>query len=187
MSTVDRLYLTGKTAGVSVLVASLTDSLSLMLGSLTILPALRWFSQFAAICVVFCFVFSITLVIPVIAIDAEYRVKRNRRDCCCCCVVPEAKRKPLNDPKRDYSSFSFARACGSFMCFFLNIDYKKTRTALLKNEEKSRSGKKDSSESGLGSSSDEDRDAEILGRPVTTKTPKTYKRLASIQMDDTDL
>ena len=127
MSTPDRLYLTGKTAGVSILVASITDSLSLLLGSMTMLPALRWFSQFASICVIFCFVFSITLTVPAIAIDTEYRIKKHKRDCCCCLTVPESERRPLNDPSRDQTMFSFSRLGGNLMCFFLNMDYSKTQ------------------------------------------------------------
>merc|ERR1719316_234475 len=69
--------------GVSIFITSLTDALALLIGSATVLPALSWFCGCAGLCVAFCFIFQLTLIVPCIALNAM-RAESGRLDCCCC-------------------------------------------------------------------------------------------------------
>ena len=79
----ERLGLAMKHGGVSILITSATDAMAFFIGSTTVIPALHWFCIFAGLGVSFCFLFQITLYLPVLAIDAR-RAEKNRLDCCCC-------------------------------------------------------------------------------------------------------
>eukprot|EP00397_Hematodinium_sp_SG-2012_P007472 GEMP01007518.1.p1 GENE.GEMP01007518.1~~GEMP01007518.1.p1 ORF type:complete len:919 (+),score=142.27 GEMP01007518.1:539-3295(+) len=91
-----RISLTAETAGHSILVTSITDALAFIVGSLTILPALRGFCIFAGIAVLMCFLLQMTVFLPCIAINAA-RTQANRRDIFCCTkpAITHTVDKPL--------------------------------------------------------------------------------------------
>lgn len=79
-----RIGLTMKHGGMSILITSATDALAFATGALTVLPALSWFCQFACFGVVYCFIFQVTLFLPCLALN-EMRAKRGLFDLFCCC------------------------------------------------------------------------------------------------------
>jgi predicted RND superfamily exporter protein len=78
-----RIAMTARTGGVSVLVTSVTDALAFLIGASTRLPALSAFCIYAGFGVSFCFVYIMIFFLPWLAIDA-WRAEGNRWDCCCC-------------------------------------------------------------------------------------------------------
>ncbi|KAL9950578.1 hypothetical protein ACROYT_G043094 [Oculina patagonica] len=94
----ERVGLALKHAGCSITITSLTDFLAFLIGSSTILPALRSFCIFAAIGILADFILQATLFTALLAIDA--RRQESRRDGCCCCCMK------LPD---DYSEGSFGK------------------------------------------------------------------------------
>jgi predicted RND superfamily exporter protein len=83
LSVTDRIAMTARTGGVSVLVTSATDALAFLIGASTRLPALSAFCIYAGFGVSFCFVYIMIFFLPWLAIDA-WRAEGNRFDCCCC-------------------------------------------------------------------------------------------------------
>lgn len=77
-------------AGVSITITSITDVVAFGIGSSTILPALSSFCIYAAIGVMFDFLFQVTFFVACLTIDSR-RVAKGRGLCCCCC-----NRKPLS-------------------------------------------------------------------------------------------
>lgn len=76
----------GKTlsmAGSSITVTSLTDFAAFIIGSNTSLPALRNFSIYAAIGILFTLAYSVTFFSANLTLDAR-RQEANRKDCLCC-------------------------------------------------------------------------------------------------------
>jgi hypothetical protein len=55
-----------------------------MIGSLTSLPALAAFCQYAAVGVVFCFILQVGFFTSILALDASMK----KGDNCCCCREP---------------------------------------------------------------------------------------------------
>mmetsp|Transcript_64421 Transcript_64421/g.114570 ORF Transcript_64421/g.114570 Transcript_64421/m.114570 type:complete len:1047 (-) Transcript_64421:166-3306(-) len=95
LSIEQRAALTAKTGGISVLITSATDALAFLVGSSTVLPALGWFCTYAGTAIIFCFIFQLTVFLPVLALNAR-RAEANRRDCICCCKThPRA----IDDPQ----------------------------------------------------------------------------------------
>jgi predicted RND superfamily exporter protein len=74
---------TARTAGMSVLVTSLTDGLAFLVGSSTSLPALSSFCLYAGLGVFACFTYMFTLFLPLVVVNAK-RAAANRFDCLCC-------------------------------------------------------------------------------------------------------
>merc|ERR1719424_1731023 len=72
-----------KNGGVSIFITSLTDAIAFLIGSATVLPALSWFCTFAGLCVVWCFIFQITVFLPCLVLNAR-RADTGALDCCCC-------------------------------------------------------------------------------------------------------
>jgi len=68
-------------AGPSITLTSLTDFAAFMIGSLTSLPALAAFCQYAAVGVLFCFILQVGFFTSILAFDAS---KKNGENCCCC-------------------------------------------------------------------------------------------------------
>ncbi|ESP03417.1 hypothetical protein LOTGIDRAFT_199271 [Lottia gigantea] len=69
--------------GPSMLLTSLSESLAFFLGALTDMPAVKIFSLYAAMAVLFNFLLQITCLISVLALDA-HREEEDRFDCYCC-------------------------------------------------------------------------------------------------------
>jgi predicted RND superfamily exporter protein len=83
LSIEDRIKLTTRSGGLSVLVTSLTDALTFLIGAATVLPALSSFCIYAGIAVSGCFIFMMTLFLPLLTLNAK-RAEANRFDFFCC-------------------------------------------------------------------------------------------------------
>ncbi len=70
----------------SILVTSLTDAIAFYIGATSSQPALRFFCFYAAFAVTLCFIFQLTLVAPLLALNAR-RTDAQRTDCFCCIKV----------------------------------------------------------------------------------------------------
>ncbi|KAK7091360.1 NPC intracellular cholesterol transporter 1-like [Littorina saxatilis] len=79
-------------AGPSMLLTSTSESVAFFLGALTNMPAVKIFSMYAAMAVLFDFLLQITCFVGLMALDAR-RMETNRLDLCCC-VKPGSKDKP---------------------------------------------------------------------------------------------
>ena len=55
----DRTAAAMKGGAISILITSATDALAFLIGSSTVMPALRWFCLFAGMGIIFCFVFQV--------------------------------------------------------------------------------------------------------------------------------
>lgn len=80
---------TAKTGGVSILITSVTDALAFLVGSATVLPALSGFCVFAGLGVIFCFLLQLTILLPVLLLNAK-RADAGYLDCLCCCKSSSA-------------------------------------------------------------------------------------------------
>ena len=94
-SIAERIALTAKTGGISVLITSATDALAFLVGATTVLPALGWFCTYAGVSIVLCYTFQLTVFLPCLALNAR-RVEANRVDCCCCF---HSKERSIEDPQ----------------------------------------------------------------------------------------
>jgi predicted RND superfamily exporter protein len=74
---------TARSAGMSVLVTSLTDGLALLVGASTSLPALSAFCIYGGLGVFACFTYMFALFLPLVVVNAR-RASANRFDCLCC-------------------------------------------------------------------------------------------------------
>jgi hypothetical protein len=84
----ERVIAAAKYGGISILITSVTDALAFLIGSVTVLPALSWFCVMAGFGVILCFIFQITIFLPVLLLNAR-RADANRWDMCCCCGPKE--------------------------------------------------------------------------------------------------
>lgn len=78
-------------AGPSITLTSLTDFAAFMIGSLTSLPALAAFCQYAAVGVVFCFILQVAFFTSILAFDASVKSGEN----CCRFREPCSVRLPF--------------------------------------------------------------------------------------------
>jgi len=85
MSIEERIGLTARSGGLSVLITSLTDALAFLVGASTALPALSGFCLYAGLSVIACFLLQIFIFLPFLAIN-QWRLEANRCDCSCCCA-----------------------------------------------------------------------------------------------------
>eukprot|EP00658_Telonema_sp_P-2_P014428 TRINITY_DN15482_c0_g12_i2.p1 TRINITY_DN15482_c0_g12~~TRINITY_DN15482_c0_g12_i2.p1 ORF type:complete len:926 (-),score=215.55 TRINITY_DN15482_c0_g12_i2:272-3049(-) len=89
-------------SGSNVTLTSLTDTLAFLIGSSTIIPALRAFALTAGVCIFFIWVYQVLLFAPCLAIDERRRAAgRNDLWCCCsscCCDRCICAGKPLDKP-----------------------------------------------------------------------------------------
>lgn len=72
-------------AGASITITSLTDIIAFLVGGTTVLPSLKSFCIFAAMCILMTYLYVVTFFVACLTID-EKRVAKNR-NCCCPCVV----------------------------------------------------------------------------------------------------
>eukprot|EP00656_Telonema_subtile_P057811 TRINITY_DN959_c0_g1_i4.p1 TRINITY_DN959_c0_g1~~TRINITY_DN959_c0_g1_i4.p1 ORF type:complete len:805 (-),score=143.59 TRINITY_DN959_c0_g1_i4:750-3164(-) len=70
-------------SGSAVMLTSVTDTIAFLIGSITILPALRYFCLSAGVCIFFIFVFQVFLFVPFLVLD-ERRRADGRNDVFCC-------------------------------------------------------------------------------------------------------
>ncbi|XP_066915990.1 patched domain-containing protein 3-like isoform X1 [Clytia hemisphaerica] len=99
-SIAENVSLALRTAGVSILVTSITDVCAFLIGATTILPALRSFCIFAGIGVLAVFILTCTFYVAWLALDS--RRQRDHRDACCCCASLPTDWQPLECSKRMY-------------------------------------------------------------------------------------
>ncbi|KAK3578412.1 hypothetical protein CHS0354_035612 [Potamilus streckersoni] len=78
------------TVGPSMLLSSLSESVAFFFGAMTNMPAVRTFSLYAAMAVLFDFLLQITCFIGMMALDAKRREK-HLFDCCCCIKGAKSK------------------------------------------------------------------------------------------------
>ncbi|KAL3891662.1 hypothetical protein ACJMK2_003914 [Sinanodonta woodiana] len=78
------------TVGPSMLLSSLSESVAFFFGAMTNMPAVRTFSLYAAMAVLFDFLLQITCFIGLMALDAKRREK-HRFDFCCCIKDKKSK------------------------------------------------------------------------------------------------
>ncbi|GBG29778.1 Niemann-Pick C1 protein [Hondaea fermentalgiana] len=86
----DRIHETYQEAGLSITVTTLTDFFAFLFASLTRLPAMQWFGQYAAISIAFIYIAHITVFAALLALDTK-RVEAHRRDILPCITVSVAE------------------------------------------------------------------------------------------------
>lgn len=91
----ERISLTAKTAGMSVLITSVTDALAFLIGTSTKLPGLSDFCLYAGLGVLACFLCQFMLFLPVLALNAR-RTDAGRLDVLCC--ITSSKIHDLEEP-----------------------------------------------------------------------------------------
>lgn len=83
----------GKTlekAGASITITSLTDIIAFLVGGSTVLPSLKSFCIFAAVCILMTYLYVVTFFVAVLTID-EKRLAQNRNGCIPCIVNKDKK------------------------------------------------------------------------------------------------
>jgi len=95
----EKIGLTVKHAGVSILITSLTDVCAFLIGATTILPALRSFCIYAGVAIIAVFLLTITFFVAFLTIDAK---RRGQNRCgCCCCIKVSPNWEPMSCSKRE--------------------------------------------------------------------------------------
>lgn len=92
----ERVVAAVRHGGVSILITSVTDALAFLVGSSTLLPALQSFCIYAGMGILFCFLFQLSVFVPMLLLDAR-RAEAKRYDLCCCCA---SKREHTFDEPR---------------------------------------------------------------------------------------
>ena len=77
-------------AGASITITSLTDIIAFLVGGTTVLPSLKFFCIFAAMCILMTYLYVVTFFVAALTLD-EKRVAKNQNCCCPCIVHKEAK------------------------------------------------------------------------------------------------
>lgn len=91
LSARDRIALALGRAGPSITLTSATDVIAFLCGAITDLPALESFGIYAALCILFVFVFQCTFFVACVALDSR-REQARRRDLLCC-LPPVSEKK----------------------------------------------------------------------------------------------
>lgn len=78
---VERIHQTFEDVGVSVTLTSITSATAFGLGCMSSIPAVYWLCLYAFPTILIDFIYQVTFLVALIAID-ERRVRENRRDCC---------------------------------------------------------------------------------------------------------
>lgn len=89
----------GKTlekAGASITITSLTDIIAFLVGGTTVLPSLKSFCIFAAVCILMTYLYVVTFFVAVLVLD-ERRLANNRNGCFPC--ITHKENKLLWEPK----------------------------------------------------------------------------------------
>lgn len=100
----EKIAKTMQKAGASITITSLTDIIAFLVGSFTILPSLRSFCVFGAMCILMTYIYVVTFFVAVLTID-EKRVEMNRNGVLPC-IVHEDK-TPSCDPKLMNKALNF--------------------------------------------------------------------------------
>lgn len=86
----ERIGKTLEKAGASITITSLTDIIAFLVGGTTVLPSLKSFCIFAAMCILMTYIYVVTFFVAVVTLD-EKRLAKNRNGCCACIVHKESK------------------------------------------------------------------------------------------------
>lgn len=86
----EKIGLTLEKAGASITITSLTDIIAFFVGGTTVLPSLKSFCIFAAVCILMTYVYVVTFFVAFLTLD-EIRVDNNRNGCCPCIVNKDKK------------------------------------------------------------------------------------------------
>lgn len=86
----ERIGKTLEKAGASITITSLTDIIAFLVGGTTVLPSLKSFCVFAAMCILMTYVYVVTYFVAVLTLD-EKRLEKNRNGCCPCIVHKDNK------------------------------------------------------------------------------------------------
>lgn len=86
----EKIAKTMEKAGASITITSLTDIIAFLVGGTTVLPSLKSFCIFAAMCILMTYLYVVTFFIAVFTLD-EKRLAENRNSCCPCIVHKESK------------------------------------------------------------------------------------------------
>lgn len=86
----EKIAKTMEKAGASITITSLTDIIAFLVGGTTVLPSLKSFCIFAAMCILMTYLYVVTFFIAVFTLD-EKRLAQNRNSCCPCIVHKESK------------------------------------------------------------------------------------------------
>lgn len=81
----EKIAKTLETAGASITITSLTDIIAFFVGGTTVLPSLKSFCIFAAVCILMTYLYVITFFVAVLTLD-EKRLAKNKNGCCPCIV-----------------------------------------------------------------------------------------------------
>ncbi|KAF2072589.1 hypothetical protein CYY_006086 [Polysphondylium violaceum] len=126
----DSLARTMVKVGPSIALASLSESLAFLLGSLTKMPAVQAFTFYAAIAIFFDFLLQISAFASLLVLDSK-RTDSRRIDCIPCIRLNDGDNSDDEDDERSREKEPFARA---------NIDATSLNTYKLKSSSEKRSG-----------------------------------------------
>jgi Niemann-Pick C1 protein len=104
LSLEEKIAKTMQKAGASITVTSLTDFIAFAVGATTILPSLRSFCVFAAVCILLTYGYVVTFFVAVLTID-EKRAMQNRNGIIPC--IKHANRTPSCEPRLMWRSLHF--------------------------------------------------------------------------------
>lgn len=108
-----RIGLTMKHAGVSITVTSLTDMAAFLIGSSSSMPILRTFCLFAAIGVLFLYIFASTFFVACLALD-EGRIDA-RKPCGCCSRPKPSDWKPNSVSQIELGKLVFEKGISKYL------------------------------------------------------------------------
>lgn len=83
-------------AGASITITSLTDIIAFLVGSFTILPSLRSFCIFGAMCILMTYIYVVTFFVAILTLD-EKRVQKMKNGCVPC--ITHEDKTPSCEPK----------------------------------------------------------------------------------------
>jgi predicted RND superfamily exporter protein len=92
----EKIAKTMQKAGASITITSITDIVAFVVGGSTVLPSLRSFCIFAAMCILMTYLYVITFFVAVLTLD-EYRTAKNRNGIFPC--IQHESRKPVWEPR----------------------------------------------------------------------------------------
>lgn len=96
LSLTEKIGRTMQKAGASITVTSLTDIIAFLVGGTTVLPSLRSFCVFAALCILMTYLYVVTFFVAVLTID-ERRVAQKRNGFAPC--IKHESSEPIWEPK----------------------------------------------------------------------------------------
>lgn len=100
----EKIARTMQKAGASITITSLTDIIAFLVGSFTILPSLKSFCIFGALCILMTYIYVVTFFVAVLTID-EKRIAMKRNGCVPC--ITHEDKTPCCEPKLMWNFLHF--------------------------------------------------------------------------------